>query len=211
MPKIKAPRTAPSLDMTPMVDLAFLLVTFFMLTAKFRSEEAVVVDIPSSISEKLLPENVMLVTIDTAGRVFYNLEGQDVRRSLLMKMGEKYKVEFDEKEIKKFQLMTMVGMPMQDLKKYINESEANRVKMDKQTTGIPTDSLNNELGAWIAFGYVEKARNEQALKVANDKRLRFAIKADGGADYKKVQKVIKIFQDNKVNTFNLITNLEKEQ
>jgi biopolymer transport protein ExbD len=46
--------------MTPMVDLAFLLVTFFMLTAQFRPEEAVIVDIPSSRSQQVIPtENLM--------------------------------------------------------------------------------------------------------------------------------------------------------
>lgn len=210
MPKIKAPRTAPALDMTPMVDLAFLLVTFFMLTANFRSTEAVIVDTPSSISEKLLPENVMLVTIDTAGRVFFNIDGQEVRKKLLLKMGEKYKTEFNEKEIKQFQIMTTFGQPMQDLKKYISETEVNRAKMDVQTKGIPSDSLANELADWIGFG--RYADVEDATEKGLDKnRMRFAIKADGRSDYKRVREIIKTFQDRNVNRFNLITNLEKEQ
>jgi biopolymer transport protein ExbD len=52
---------APSLDMTPMVDLAFLLVTFFMLTASFRMAEPVTVDPPSSIGQVTLPDNHMVL------------------------------------------------------------------------------------------------------------------------------------------------------
>jgi len=90
------PKSSPSIDMTPMVDLAFLLVTFFMLAASFRSSEPVEVDVPSSISDKIIPENVVLVTIDRGGRVFFNMSDPEGRRELLMNMAGKYKVGFSE-------------------------------------------------------------------------------------------------------------------
>ena len=37
-----------------------------------------------------------------------------------------------------------------------------------------------------------------------------AIKGDGDADYTTVKKVMDLLQENKVNKFNLITNLMKE-
>ena len=80
MPKVKPHRTSPSLDMTPMVDLAFLLVTFFMLTTKFAPEETVVVDTPSSISDIKLPENnVITLTIDSKKRVFFGVDAPQTK------------------------------------------------------------------------------------------------------------------------------------
>src|SRR5438046_386886 len=119
MPKIKVPKKSPSLDMTPMVDLAFLLVTFFMLTTQFRPDEPVVVDFPSSVNMETLPEkSIITISIDTAGRAFFNVDEKQVREFAIKHMGERYKIVFTPEEIKKFTVMASIGVPMKDLKQY---------------------------------------------------------------------------------------------
>jgi biopolymer transport protein ExbD len=197
MPKIKVPKKTPSLDMTPMVDLAFLLVTFFMLTTKFRPDEPVIVDQPSSVSEIPLPDKgVIMLTVDGKGRVFFNVEGQQVRKDILERVGKQYNVSFDEKEKKRFAVLASVGMPSTQLKQYLNANDDERRVMNTATKGIPIDSLNNELGMWV-----NAARNVAP-------RYSIAIKGDKDADIPTVKRVISILQENKANRFALITNLE---
>ncbi len=77
MPKIKKARIGVRVDMTPMVDVAFLLLTFFMLTTQFRPPEQVQIVLPSSHSQFKLPEsNVMLVTISKDDRIFLGFDSQ---------------------------------------------------------------------------------------------------------------------------------------
>jgi biopolymer transport protein ExbD len=89
---------APALDMTPMVDLAFLLVTFFMLTASFRMAEPITVDPPSSIGEVDLPDNHIIVTIDNNGRAFFGISNSTAKIGALKEMAAKYQVNFTEQQ-----------------------------------------------------------------------------------------------------------------
>ncbi|MBI4945751.1 MAG: biopolymer transporter ExbD [Bacteroidetes bacterium] len=211
MSKIKMPKSAPSLDMTPMVDLAFLLVTFFILTANFRQNEAVMVKTPSSHSEKILPQNTMLITVDTGGRVFFSLDGKEVRKNLLLTMGEKYKVSFTEAEVNRFLILPQFGVPMTQLPAYIRGNEKERAAMDRASMGIPMDSVNNQLGDWIAYGWNSKKRWEAENKIPKEDGCRVAIKGDAQTDYKIIKRVIQVFQDRDLNSFQLITDMETEQ
>lgn len=83
MPKIKKRRVGIVLDMTPMVDVAFLLLTFFMLTTQFKPPEDVTVELPTSHSAIKLPESdVMMITVNKDGQIFLGVDSQALRERL---------------------------------------------------------------------------------------------------------------------------------
>jgi len=213
MPKIKLPTKSPRIDMTPMVDLFSLLLTFFMLTTSFRPQEAAIIDTPASISEKQAPEkNVMTFLISKEGKVYFSLSDKGetpsdtafhFRTKILEEMGKKYNVPFTKAQLKKFSNMTSFGMPIQYVPKWIDaKDQGERDLLQKElvrlkTDGIPFDSTNNQLAYWVFYArsispYVE-----------------VQIKGDSETEYKVVKKILDILQDKQVNKFNLTTTLEK--
>jgi biopolymer transport protein ExbD len=89
MPKFKPHRQGVRIDMTPLVDVAFLLLTFFMLTTQFKPPEEVSITLPSSHSEFKLPESdVMTINIADDGRIFLGLDSQILRGRLFGKENE---------------------------------------------------------------------------------------------------------------------------
>ena len=190
--------------MTPMVDLAFLLVTFFMLTTKFAPEETVVVDTPSSTSEIKLPEsNVITLTVDKNKRVFFGVDDDKTKVATLQKVGAKYGVNFNAAQTKAFGNLTNFGVPIGQLGSLLSMDADARKAVAKSEPGIPMDSLNNQLIDWV----MEARKANLALF---HKQTFIAIKGDGQADVPTVQQIIKVLQEKDINRFNLITDLENK-
>jgi biopolymer transport protein ExbD len=206
MPKIKPPARSPHIDMTPMVDLFSVLLIFLLLTASFRPQEAAIITTPNSVSEKQAPDkDIMTIIVDKSGKVFYNIDnGKDTtthtRVNVLTEMAKQYQVSFTKKELTDFGNMASFGMPMTDMKKWLDATDS-KAKEAFQV-GIPTDSVAgraSELAMWIRFSRLANLNAE------------VAIKGDAETNYKVVKKVMDMLQANKVNKFNLVTSLEKEE
>jgi biopolymer transport protein ExbD len=76
----KSKRVGFRIDMTPMVDVMMLLLTFFMLVTQFKPMDVAEVVLPSSHSAFKLPDSdVMTVTVDKAGAVYLGFDSQNMR------------------------------------------------------------------------------------------------------------------------------------
>ena len=198
MAKIKMKKKSTSTDMTAMCDVAFLLLTFFILTATAKVPEALPVDTPASTVQTKLPETDLATITIGKGKVFFDLKGREVRKRALQLMGDKYGVTFTQDEMDKFALMEGFGVPIQSLSQIIAMKSADRSKAEQP--GVPKDSLDNQLKEWI---YNSRIANIET----NDKELQIAIKGDAKEEYPAVKKVMDILQDQKINSFSLVTGL----
>jgi biopolymer transport protein ExbD len=208
MPKVKIPRKSTSVDMTAMCDVSFLLLTFFILTSKFKPTEPVAIDLPNSRSE-IQVNNAIKISVDKDGKVYVNYPDASMRITALTKMGEVFKNKYPyianltDKQKANFGQVESFGFDASALPKILDK-KPDEISDYSKGKGIPIDSANNQLGDWIMAGrYADVELHHPAGKDA----IRIAIKGDKGTDVKAVQQVIKTLTDNDIHTFNLITTL----
>jgi biopolymer transport protein ExbD len=200
MPRVKIPRKSTAIDMTAMCDVAFLLLTFFILTAKPRTDDPVPVDIPSSTMKIQLPESDLATLTVGQKKVFFGVEGYEIRKQTLQQMGEKYKIDFTQDEMNRFAALPTFGVPIANLKQFL-ALDADDKKRYAQP-GIPIDTtVDCELFAWVRTARVVTAN-------LDSKEMRLAIKGDSKEEYPTIATIIKVLQKQKVNKFALITNIK---
>jgi biopolymer transport protein ExbD len=120
MSRPKMARKSTFVDMTAMCDVAFLLLTFFILTTKFKPDEAIAVITPKSVSAQPAPEkDVTLVTMTKEGKVFISLDNEEVKEELANQMNERNNAGLTPDEIKLFKKASFYGAPISQTKSFL--------------------------------------------------------------------------------------------
>jgi biopolymer transport protein ExbD len=203
MPSVKIPKKSTATDMTPFVDVAFLILSFFMLATKFKPPEPVEITTPRSVSsDKLKEQDALLIEMDKNGRVYFTVNVQKsadegIKKTVIENINKSRNLGLSQSEMNSFAKNTTVGVPFTGLKSLLAMSDEDRLKVKQP--GIPvTDTLNNELTTWVAT----------AVTAFQGHKLNYMIKGDNAAKYPSFKGIIDALRKNDINKYQLITDPE---
>ncbi len=197
MGRAKIKRGSTNIDMTAMCDVAFLLLSFFILTTKFKPAEAVEVTPPSSVASKIAPQtDAFMVSINKEGKIFIQMS-DDMKGDVIDELSTSRNLNLTAEDKKYFKQSLFVGTPLNQLNQFT------RVKPEDlhnyTAAGVPADSSNNELQSWI----------NAAVNAYKGKKINFLIKGDNNSKYSAFRDVINAFKKNEVFKYQLVTNAEE--
>ncbi len=201
MPSAKIAKKSTDTDMTPFVDIAFLILSFFIMATKFKPPEPVEIKTPGSVLSQKLPENnAVLISIDSANRVFFTvLSEKDPSKfdAIISGVNAEQNLGLSPAEQANFRKTFMVGVPFSGLKQLLATDFKDQAKIAQP--GIPVlDSANNQLAWWI----------KQAKAAFAGEKLNYLIKGDGSSKYPTFDAVISALKRNEEFKYNLVTSLD---
>src|SRR5215212_9531802 len=200
MSRPKIARKSTSVDMTAMCDVAFLLLSFFILTTKFKPAESITVETPSSVSSKVAPEkDVTLINITKDGKVYVSMDNEEVKEEVANQLNANNGANLSPSDIAAFKKANFYGTPISQLK------SALQVPTDKlkaaSLPGIPAqDTAHNELIAWMRA--IVTAHSSTGTKI------NILLKGDNLAKYPAFRNVIAALKKNDQFKFQMVTNAE---
>lgn len=201
----KIPRKSTWVDMTAFVDVAFLILSFFMLATKFKPPEVVKIENPKSVSSENQPDkDVFKVSFDKDGRVFISFsadkEGKEKAQLTAEVLNRQKGLNLSNAQIAQFVNFSVggIGVPVTQLPSFLNLSDAD-YKQLKQP-GIPVeDSTNNQLNDYL---------NALLTGTGGRKPTNVMLNGDNGTKYPYFKNVLAAFKKNGIFSFKLITSLE---
>ncbi|HXD79115.1 MAG TPA: biopolymer transporter ExbD [Puia sp.] len=200
MPRAKIPRKSTTIDMTAMCDVAFLLLSFFILATKFKPPEALSVTTPSSVYNRIAPEsNVVMIIMDDKGKVYLTVSDKNVdeKKEIINTINTTKGLNLTAAEMKMFSNnpSSFIGVPFSQLKSFLDKSPEDLKGV--VLPGIPTqDSTNNELRDWI----------NAAVAAFQGEKMNILVKGDDKATYPSFSGVIWALKKNDQLKFQLITS-----
>ncbi len=201
MPSVKIPKKSTDTDMTPFVDIAFLILSFFIMATKFKPPEPVEIKTPGSVLSQKMPEsNAVLISIDSSNKVYFSLLSEKEPEkfdAIVTGINETQKLGLSPAEISNFRKTIMVGVPFNGLKQLLAIDAADQGSIKQP--GIPVmDSANNQLVWWI----------QESQKAFAGEKLVYLIKGDGASKYPAFEAVISALKRNEEFKYSLVTELD---
>ena len=202
MPSVKIAKKSTDTDMTPFVDIAFLILSFFIMATKIKAPEPIRTTPPHSVSSKDLPvKEAIYIVIDDQNRVFLNIpveNGTDKIKSIISNINTARGLNLTAAQMDNFAKVPMVGAPLSQLGTLLSLSDAQRAKVIQP--GIPvTDTLNNELEWWVGAARTAFAGG----------KLKFMIKGDEKSKFPTFEGVVNALRKNEEYKYFLVTSQEQ--
>lgn len=200
--KPKLSRGSTTIDMTAMCDVAFLLLTFFMLATTFKPDEPVEVSNPSSVSSTLIPEGYIMITMDKDGRAFFSIDNLNYKKTLIDMVNESKGLGLTELEKQAFVSASAIGVPFSQLKEFLAAPPRKQSELNKQSNGVPIDTTGNFTTNEMAY-WIQSARYVYKDNLVDP---RYVIKIDGTSQYPNLKNITETLGKLKIYKFNFVTN-----
>ena len=200
MPSVKMPKKSTDTDMTPFVDVAFLILTFFILATKFKPPEPLTITTPKSVSSsKLSEKDAVMIQFDSSGKVYLSLnvgkkEDEVLKKDFISRVNTDAQLGLTDQEMNKFVANSMIGSPLNQVKSLLQHPVSEIDKVAQK--GIPVDSANNELTRWISA----------VTQTFQGHPMDIMIKGDNNAKYPEFKGVIEALRANQQFKYKLITD-----
>lgn len=204
MARPKIPRKSTTVDMTAMCDVAFLLLSFFILTTKPKPSTAVPIDTPSSVAAKKAPEkDLVMISLNKDGKAFLSTgdskDDKDNKQAIIEAVNTNKSLGLSPAEIAQLRSQPFLGSALPMLKQQA------RMTSDQLTaetmTGIPVkDTLNNEMTEWMK-GVVQ-------VYASLGRKPNILLKGDNKANFPGFKNILAALKKNDLLKFQMVTNPE---